>query len=370
MPKKGTFTILVDKADSGKRLDLIVASHTSNCSRSLSASLIRKGKILVQEVVKKPGYLVKTGDEIRGALPVAKSIQCEPEPFKIDILFEDKDIIVVNKQAGIVVHPAPGHYTGTLLNRLLYHCPGLKEIGGKLRHGIVHRLDKDTSGTLLVAKNEISHNNLTAQFQSRTIKKEYLSLVHGEFDSDSGAISLPISRHPVNRKKMSTINRKGRSAETLWKVRERFHNISLIKLNLKTGRTHQIRVHLAAAGWPIVGDPVYGTKGRSTPGSEFGRPALHAERLGFTHPRSGARLRFEAPLPVDLADLLAKLREEVEMARELLPPLDMQALHDGTLTPIWFGSANNSFLYQMTKSLLTEEKLTKFVKAKIKDLGT
>jgi len=174
MPKKGTFTILVDKADSGKRLDLIVASHTSNCSRSLSASLIRKGKILVQEVVKKPGYLVKTGDEIRGALPVAKSIQCEPEPFKIDILFEDKDIIVVNKQAGIVVHPAPGHYTGTLLNRLLYHCPGLKEIGGlteiggKLRHGIVQRLDKETEGTLLVAKNEISNNNLTDQSKSRT----------------------------------------------------------------------------------------------------------------------------------------------------------------------------------------------------------
>jgi len=308
MPEKGTFTILVDKADSGKRLDLIVASHTSNCSRSLSASLIRKGMILVQEAVKKPGYLVKTGDEIRGALPLAESIQCEPEPFKIDILFEDKDIIVVNKQAGIVVHPAPGHYTGTLLNRLLYHCPGLKEIGGKLRHGIVHRLDKDTSGTLLVAKNEISHNNLTAQFKSRMIKKEYLALVHGEFDSDSGAISLPISRHPVNRKKMSTINRKGRSAETLWKVRERFHNITLIKVNLKTGRTHQIRVHCAAINHPVVGDSVYGRRKAIKNIKSVPRQMLHAWRLEFAHPVNKKIISFESPIPQDMNNLIKALR--------------------------------------------------------------
>ena len=310
MPEKGTFTILVDKADSGKRLDVVVASHTSNCSRSLSASLIRKGKILVQGAVKKPGYLVKIGDEIRGSLPLAESIQCKPEPLKIDILFEDKDIMVINKQAGIVVHPAPGHYTGTLLNRLLYHCPGLKEIGGELRHGIVHRLDKDTSGTLLVAKNEISHNNLTAQFKSRMIKKEYLALVHGEFDSDSGAISLPISRHPVNRKKMSTINRKGRSAETLWKVRERFHNITLIKVNLKTGRTHQIRVHCAAINHPVVGDSVYGRRKAIKNIKSVPRQMLHAWRLEFAHPVNKKIISFESPIPQDMNNLIKALRAE------------------------------------------------------------
>ncbi len=311
MPEKGTFTILVDKADSGKRLDSVVASHTSNCSRSLSASLIRKGKILVQGAVKKPGYLVKTGDEIRGSLPLAESIQCKPEPLKIDILFEDKDIIVINKQAGIVVHPAPGHYTGTLVNRLLYHCPGLEGIGEKLRPGIVHRLDKDTSGTLLVAKNEISYNNLTAQFKSRMIKKEYLALVHGEFESDSGAISLPISRHPVDRKKMSTITRQGRSAETLWKVRERFHNITLIELNLKTGRTHQIRVHCAAINHPVVGDPVYGRRKAIKNIKTVPRQMLHAWRLEFAHPVNKKIISFESPIPQDMNNLIKALRRKL-----------------------------------------------------------
>ncbi|MEA3428153.1 MAG: RluA family pseudouridine synthase [Thermodesulfobacteriota bacterium] len=303
------FIILVGEQDSGKRLDIVVASRTSNCSRSLSASLIRKGKILVQGTIKKPGYLVKTKDEIRGAIPLAESIQYKPEPFEIDILFEDKDIIVINKQAGIVVHPAPGHYTGTLVNRLLYHCRMLEGVGEKSRPGIVHRLDKDTSGVLLVAKNEVSYNSLTAQFKSRMIKKDYLALVHEKFESDSGKISFPIGRHPVDRKRMSNITRKGRSAETLWKVVERFHNITLLELNLKTGRTHQIRVHCAAINHPVVGDRVYGRcKTIKNINKAIPRQMLHAWRLELTHPATKERISFEAPIPQDMSDLIKTLR--------------------------------------------------------------
>ena len=317
MPYKGAFTILVNEHESGRRLDVIIASHISDCSRSFSASLIQKGKILVQGEVKKPGYRVKTGDNISINIPAPEPILSEPEPHDIDILYEDKHIIVINKEPGLVVHPAPGHNKGTLVNRLLYHCPELEGIGGKLRPGIVHRLDKDTSGTIVAAKNDAAHINLAAQFKSRKIKKLYLALVHGVVKSKSGSISLPIGRHPSDRKKMSTISRKSRPAKTFWKVIERFNGATLLELDLKTGRTHQIRVHCAAINHPIVGDPIYGgkkaakkplKKDTSNKTISATRQMLHAWRLEFTHPATGEAMSFESPIPQDMKKVIEILR--------------------------------------------------------------
>lgn len=316
MHVSSAFTILVEGPDSGQRLDLLVSSHISDCSRSAAANLIRAGKIRVQGVTQKPGYRVRPGDEIRGYFLLPEPLSFKPEPIEIDILFEDKNIIVLNKQPGMVVHPAPGHYTGTLVNGLLYHCPDLEGIGGKLRPGIVHRLDKDTSGVLVVAKNARAHYNLSLQFKSRKIKKEYIALVYGEIGTDEGIIELPIGRHPVDRKKMSTHSRKSRSAETLWRVKERFKSTTLVEINLKTGRTHQIRVHCAAINHPIVGDTVYGgQKAWKKVGSEndlltlVPRQMLHAWRLGFVHPETGSMVSFEAPISQDFEQLLEALRQ-------------------------------------------------------------
>lgn len=303
----------------GRRLDTVVASLIPGCSRSYAADLIRKGSIRVRGTVKKPAYRLKAGDEIRGHIPSPEPLHFEPEPIEIDILYEDGHLIVINKQPGLVVHPAPGHYSGTLVNGLLYHCPDLEGIGGKLRPGIVHRLDKDTSGTLIVAKNAVALESLALQFKSRTIRKKYLAMVHGEIRGESGVISLPVGRHPVHRKKMSTFSRKGRPAETLWKVRERFQGAALLDIDLKTGRTHQIRVHCAAINHPVIGDDVY--CGRRT-GSlmlaklshllkkEGFRQMLHAWQLEFVHPVSEKTMRFESPVPADMSELIDALRNE------------------------------------------------------------
>lgn len=301
---------------SGRRLDTIVASLIPDCSRSFAADLIRKGNIRVQGAVKKPGYKVKTGDEISGNIPPPDPIHFEPEQIEIDILYEDEYLIVISKRPGLVVHPAPGHYTGTLVNGLLYHCPDFKGIGGKLRPGIVHRLDKDTSGTMVVAKNAATLEHLALQFKSRTVKKTYLALVHGETKEDSGIISLPVGRHPVHRKKMSTFSRKGRDAETLWKVRDRFEGATLLDINLKTGRTHQIRVHCAAIGHPVIGDEVYGSRKAGRLPAKLSklikegasRQMLHAWQLRFTHPATGKTMLFESPLLADMHELINALK--------------------------------------------------------------
>lgn len=315
MHHRNSFAIRVDATDSGKRLDLLVASRIVDCSRSFAATLIRDGNIRVQGELKKPGYRVRAGEEIRGHIPSPKHVLFKPEPIPIDILHEDDDIIVVNKQSGLVVHPAPGHYSGTLVNGLLYHCPNIEGIGGELRPGIVHRLDKDTSGVLVVAKNTGAHHRLSDQFKRRTIKKKYLALVHGKMKADSGTISLPIGRHPVDRKKMSTRSKKNRNAETTWKVKERFIPATLIDIDLKTGRTHQIRVHCAAINHPVMGDPVYGGR-RERIKIEISndhhlsvpRQMLHARRLEFTHPSTHTNLCFEAPIPSDMLDTITALR--------------------------------------------------------------
>ena len=314
MHDQSAFTILVEPSDSGKRLDLYIASCISDCSPAVAANLIRSGNIRVKGMIRKPGYRVRAGDEISGHIPPPTPVHFKPEPIPIEVLYEDDDIIVVNKTSGLVVHPAPGNYSGTLVNALLYHCPKLNGIGAELRPGIVHRLDKDTSGVLVVAKNNRAHLHLSNQFKSRRIKKKYLAIVYGKMESDSGAVSLPIGRHPVDRKKMSTNSRKSRVAETTWQIRDRFELASLIEVNLKTGRTHQIRVHCAAIKHPVLGDKVYGprktgkniTSGKS-PFGPVPRQMLHAWRLEFTHPVTGSMVSFEAPMPPDMQAVISLL---------------------------------------------------------------
>lgn len=313
------FTIHVNEDNSGKRLDILVASLMPCCSRSFAANLIREGKIQVQGSVKKPGYKLKAGDEIFACIPSPEPVPFEPEPVEINALYEDDHLIVINKRPGVVVHPAPGHYTGTLVNGLLWHCPDLGGIGGKLRPGIVHRLDKDTSGVLVVAKNNAAHENLSLQFKSRQIKKEYLAIVHGEIKTDSGTISLPVGRHNTDRKKMSVFSKKGRPAETIWRVRERFRGATLLHIILKTGRTHQIRVHCAAISHPVAGDTVYcGRKTKilqsSISGAQFSIPRqmLHAWRIELTHPGTDEKMEFESPVPHDMDNLINIMRTQAE----------------------------------------------------------
>ncbi len=317
MSDKGDFTIRVDPFDAGKRLDFLISSILLDCSRSFSANLVRRGYIRVDGEIKKPGYKVRAGDFVQGRIPPPEPLMYKPEPIHIDILFEDESLIVVNKQPGLVVHPAPGHYSGTLVNGLLNHCPTLEGIGGTHRPGIVHRLDKDTSGVLVVAKNDKTHQHLAQQFKSRSVSKIYLALVYGVITPDSGRVSLPIGRHPVDRKKMSTVSRKGRMAETLWKVKKRFEGVTFLELNLKTGRTHQIRVHCAAINHPIIGDPIYfsrkerrellANKNLGHLIQSICRQMLHAWRIEFVHPAHNQSVLFEAPIPEDMRNLIKSI---------------------------------------------------------------
>lgn len=323
MPVYGAFTFLANESDQGRRLDAVVAAHLPGCSRSLAVNLIADLEILVDNQAKKPGYRVKCGDKIRGRISAPVQTETIPEPIPLQILYQDSHIVVLNKQAGLVVHPAPGHSSGTLVNALLYHCPDMEGIGGEIRPGIVHRLDKDTSGTMVVAKNAGAHARLARQFKARTIKKKYLALVYGELQSDEGLLKLPIGRHPIHRKRMSTTTRKGRLAETSWRIREKFKGITLLELTLKTGRTHQIRVHCTAMGHPIVGDQIYRSRkwlkdidrlfsGESSSLAAqlkaASRQMLHAWQLGLTHPHTGEFMTFESPIPADMETVIDKLR--------------------------------------------------------------
>ena len=319
----GDFTIIVEESDVGRRLDTVVAARLVDCSRSLAAALIADRSILVDRQIKKPGYRIKPGEKIQGHIPAPGPVEYNPEPIPLQIIYQDRHIIVINKQPGLVVHPAPGHSSGTLVNALLFHCPDLGAIGGEIRPGIVHRLDKDTSGTMVAAKSAEAQEELARQFKDREVQKKYLALVYGDVQPEAGSIKLPIGRHPVDRKRMSTTTRKGRHAETRWKVRERLAGITLLELDLKTGRTHQIRVHCSAMGYPVVGDPVYrprklfsilGEKlSNHSPLSiaalKFAdRQLLHAWQLRLTHPYSRKNMTFESPLPKDMTDLIDILR--------------------------------------------------------------
>jgi 23S rRNA pseudouridine1911/1915/1917 synthase len=319
MKRQNAFSLCVDKTDTGKRLDLFVHERINIYSRSFISQLIRDKHLFVDGEVRKPGYRVKSGDQIIIEIPDLKSSVFLPEPMDLRVIYEDECIIVVDKPPGLVVHPAPGHFSGTLVNGLLHHCPDLKGISGELRPGIVHRLDKDTSGVIVCAKDGTSQLELAAQFKSRLVKKEYIALVFGKLEADSGKMDHPIGRHPSDRKKMSIRSKSSRVALTHWNVINRFKGFSLVTVDLKTGRTHQIRVHFAAFGHPIVGDVVYGGKraqktdlnGPPSSALTVNRQMLHAKRLSIIHPKTKVAMSFEANLPDDMAALIEKLKSAV-----------------------------------------------------------
>ncbi len=308
MPSEG-LCHRIDIHHSGQRLDRVLTELRPDYSRSYLAQLIRSGALVVNQKTRKPSYRLSLGDVISGHQPAPEPVRYTPEPMELDILHEDAHLIVLNKPAGLVVHPAPGHPSGTLVNGLLAHCPELQRQEETFRPGIVHRLDKDTSGVMVVAKERRAHESLAQQFKQRLVRKHYLALVRGRLKADHGEIDFPIGRHPTDRKKMSIITRRGRPALTRWSVHRQFDSAALLALELKTGRTHQARVHCAAIGYPIMGDPVYGGRHRGDAAlsaavrqalAKVGRQMLHAWRLSFQHPDSGREMRFKADLAEDM----------------------------------------------------------------------
>ncbi|MDI6605043.1 MAG: RluA family pseudouridine synthase [Thermoanaerobacteraceae bacterium] len=293
----------VPLADIGKRIDVFLASEM-DYTRSYIKKLILEGLVLVNDDTVKPNYKLKENDKITVNIPEAEKIDIEPENIPLDILYEDEDIIVINKPQGMVVHPAPGNYSGTLVNALLYHCKNLSGINGVLRPGIVHRLDKDTSGVMVVAKNDKAHLSLVNQIKDRKVLKKYVAVVEGVIKEDEGYVEAPIGRHHADRKKMAVVE-DGRYALTLYKVLKRFKNNTYVEAVIKTGRTHQIRVHMAYIGHPIVGDAVYGYKKQKF---NLKGQALHARLLGIIHPAKNEYMEFEAPLPEYFVKLIEKIR--------------------------------------------------------------
>jgi len=290
-----------------ERLDRALANYFPEFSRSRLQKLIEQENVQVNGVVctdKK--QLVQTGDCLRLSLPPLQPLTLEPEAIPLDILYEDDQLIIINKPAGLVVHPAPGNETGTLVNALLAHCDNLAGIGGVERPGIVHRLDKDTSGAIVVAKTDFAHQHLQKQIQDKKARREYLGLVYGVPKGEQGTINLPIGRHRVDRKKMAVVEKGGRNAVTHWQLLERLGNYSLLAFQLETGRTHQIRVHCAAMKHPIVGDPLY-SSGHSLKVKLSGQ-VLHARKLGLIHPVTGETISAIAPIPLDFEKLLGYLR--------------------------------------------------------------
>ena len=314
-----SFAFKVMEPEAGMRLDVVLARHLEDCSRSYAAHLIQQGAVLVNQKTCKPSFRLRAEDHISGHISAPEPSEITPEPIELTILFEDPFLLVINKPPGLVVHPAPGHPRGTLVNALLHHCDDLAAFKGEIRPGIVHRLDKDTSGAMVVAKTPTAHEHLARQFKIRSVRKTYLAIVRGAVKTPQGEIRLAIGRHPTARKKMSTIAAKKRSAETHYRVREVLGGATLLELDLKTGRTHQIRVHCAAMHHPVLGDAVYGGRqyavitpdhqeSRGAKGWKAERQMLHSWRLAFTHPADGRRLVFEADLPEDMQYLLAQLR--------------------------------------------------------------
>lgn len=291
----------------GIRLDLGVTGVLGK-SRSFVQDLIGQECVMVNGSVKKANYKVRRGDQIEVEVPSPRDCTAEPENIPLEILYEDEDILVVNKPQGMVVHPAPGAWTGTLVNALLFHCQNLSGINGVLRPGIVHRIDKDTSGILVVAKNDHAHQGLAAQLKAHTMERKYLALVHGVIPEPSGTVDAPIGRDPVDRKRMAVVLQHSKQAVTHYTVLERFRESTYVDVHLETGRTHQIRVHMRYLKHPVLGDPVYGPKQ-----NPLGLPGqmLHAAHLGFEHPGSGQWLAFNAPVPEAFAVLLEKLRAEM-----------------------------------------------------------
>jgi 23S rRNA pseudouridine1911/1915/1917 synthase len=302
-PLRPTKTELVaDRA--GERLDVFVARLLPELTRSRVRRLVDDGLVAVPGQRAKASLRLEPGQRVSVEVPPAVALDAQPEAIPLDVIFEDEDLLAVNKPAGMTVHPAPGHPSSTLVNAILAHCRDLSGIGGVLRPGIVHRLDRGTSGVILVAKNDAAHLALAKQLKDRTVEKTYVALVEGTPKPAEGVIDAPIARDPRRRQRMAVVAG-GRASVTAYRVVERFKGTSLVEARPKTGRTHQIRVHLAAIGHPIVGDRVYGK-----PSPIVGRQFLHARSIVFTHPRTGERMELEAPLAPDLADALRRLRTD------------------------------------------------------------
>lgn len=289
------------------RLDTVLSALAPRYSRSHLKRLIEDGFVHVNGAGTKPKYRVSPGDIVTLTIPPAKPVEAEAQDIPLDIVYEDQDIIVINKPQGMVVHPAPGNPDGTLVNALLHHCEHLSGINGMIRPGIVHRIDKDTSGLLVAAKTDAAYRGLAAQIKAHTARRIYLAVTEGCIKDDEGIVDAPIGRHPVDRKRMAVTERgRTRSAVTAYKVIERFAGYTLIEARLQTGRTHQIRVHMAHIGHPLVGDPVYGHKRQKfkLPGQ-----ALHAARLILTHPVTGDEMEFSTQPPASFSELVEKLRD-------------------------------------------------------------
>lgn len=304
-----------------ERLDTYLCECLPDISRSQLKKLIDNKQILLNGTPAKASVKLKGGETILVNLPEPEPIEAIPEDIPLTILYEDRDLIVINKPAGMVVHPAAGHAQGTLVNALLHHCDDLAGIGGELRPGIVHRIDKDTSGILVVTKNDQSHQHLAAQFKQHSIERHYLALIHGCPEKDSGTIDQPIGRHPIQRKKMSGKARNAKPAVTHWNVLKRYPNerLSLVRLKLETGRTHQIRVHFAEMNFPLVADPLYGSRSKFAAVTDqnlkklmaqLPGQALHAQSLGFIHPRTGKYLEFSCEMPETLSNLIQYLDQQ------------------------------------------------------------
>lgn len=291
-----------DRAD--ERLDLFLVRRLPDLSRSYAQRLIVDGQVTVDGTARKANYKLRGGEEIVCTMPPAEEIEICAEDIPLDILYEDADIIVVNKVRGMVVHPAAGIYTGTLVNALLWHCHDLSGINGALRPGIVHRLDKDTSGVMVAAKNDMAHHYLARQIRDKDARREYRAIVHGNIVPRAGVITGDIGRHPTDRKKMAIVRENGKPATTHFEVLERFGNYTYVSCRLETGRTHQIRVHMTSIGHPLVGDPKYTAK--KNPFAIVGQ-ALHSLSLSLTHPRTGTEMTFTAPLPADMEEILHTL---------------------------------------------------------------
>ncbi|MBM3224544.1 MAG: RluA family pseudouridine synthase [Candidatus Tectomicrobia bacterium] len=306
----------VTAADAGTRLDKYLAAQVPELSRSQLQRLIQEGQVQLLHSIATTSTRVREGDVITLTIPPPRPAQPVPEAIDLQIVHEDDALLVINKPPGLVVHPAPGHASGTLVNALLFHCQTLSGVGGEERPGIVHRLDKDTSGLLLVAKHDRSHRHLSAQLQTHTLQRRYLALVRGRLPAMHGTVDAPIGRHPQHRQKMAVVARGGRAARTHYQVLETWGPLSLLQLTLETGRTHQIRVHLAHLGHPVMGDPLYGSGPLRWPAhavleqvlNAFPRQALHAEHIRFQHPDTDAWCAFSAALPGDMLALVTHLR--------------------------------------------------------------
>lgn len=301
--------ITVKAQESGDRVDALLARSIEGLTRSAAQRLIDDGCVLLNGKQIKKNYKCAAGDEFAVSLPEPEDIELKPQDISIDIVYEDSDVIVVNKPRGMVVHPAPGHYDGTLVNALMFHCgDSLSGIGGEKRPGIVHRIDKDTSGLLIVAKNDFSHLALSAQLSDRSLSRVYEAVVKGRLREDSGTIDAPIGRHPADRKRMAVTDKNSRSAVTHWEVIARYNGYTHVRCRLETGRTHQIRVHMAHIGHPLLGDFTYGAP---SPEKGLEGQCLHAKCLKFIHPRTNEPVEIETELPDWFKDVLSKLGNEI-----------------------------------------------------------